>query len=82
LATLVLAVTLLMKLLALPAFSFPPFSQLRAALKAAVAEYNGGFGFDLWATIVDRSGVVQVVAFLGQAPGDQSPDQSEGYTNV
>jgi uncharacterized protein GlcG (DUF336 family) len=71
--TLVLAVTLLITLFALPAFALPTFAQLRAALKAVVAEENGGFGFNMWATIVDRDGVVQVVAFSGTARSDQWP---------
>ncbi len=71
--SLVLIVTLLITLFALPAFALPTFNQLRAALKAAVAEENGGFGFNMWATIVDRDGVVQLVAFSGAARGDQWP---------
>jgi uncharacterized protein GlcG (DUF336 family) len=69
--TLVLAVTLLVTQFALPAFALPTFAQLRAALKAVVAEENGGFGFNMWATIVDRDGVVKQVAFSGAARGDQ-----------
>jgi uncharacterized protein GlcG (DUF336 family) len=71
--TLISAVTLLTTLFALPAFSLPTYSQLRTALKAAVAEGNGGFGFNVWATIVDRWGVVQVIAFSGKTSGDQWP---------
>jgi uncharacterized protein GlcG (DUF336 family) len=71
--TLVLAVALLITLSAPPAFALPNILQLRAALKAAVAEENGGFGFNVWATIVDRDGVVQLVAFSGAARGDQWP---------
>ena len=71
--TLVLAVTLLMTLFTLPAFALPTLAQLRTALKAAVAEQNGGFGFNVWATIVDRDGTVQVVAFSGTVRGDQWP---------
>src|SRR5215213_2211323 len=34
---------------------------------------NGGFGLDMWATVVDRSGIVRVVAFSGDNEGDQWP---------
>jgi uncharacterized protein GlcG (DUF336 family) len=71
--SLVLAVTLLITLFALPAFALPTFAKLRAALKAVVAEENGGLGFNMWATTVDRDGVVQLVAFSGAARGDQWP---------
>jgi uncharacterized protein GlcG (DUF336 family) len=34
---------------------------------------NGGFGLNMWATVVDRSGIVRVVAFSGAKEGDQWP---------
>jgi Gpi18-like mannosyltransferase len=43
--------------------SLPTHSQLKASLKAVVAEENGGFGFNMWATIVDRDGVVMLSVF-------------------
>ncbi len=46
---------------------------LQEALKSIVAEKNGGFGFHMWATVVDRDGVVQAVTFSGQDRGDQWP---------
>jgi hypothetical protein len=67
----VFAVTLLITLFALPAFALPTHAQLRAALKAVVAEENGGFGFNVWATVVDREGLVKRIAFSGKARGDQ-----------
>lgn len=48
-------------------------AKLRAALKKAVAEKNGGLGFNMWATIVDRDGKVELVAFSGTKRGDQWP---------
>ncbi|MEE9207349.1 MAG: heme-binding protein [Gemmatimonadota bacterium] len=51
----------------------PTHEQLQAALKTVVAEKNGGFGLHMWATIVDRDGVVLTVTFSGQARGDQWP---------
>ena len=58
---------------ALFASSLPTHSQLQAALRAVVAEDNGGFGLQMWATVVDRDGVVKVVVFSGKARGDQWP---------
>lgn len=58
----------------LPLFAggnFPSHGELQAALKVVVAEQNGGFGLNMWATIVDRDGVVRSVAFTGQSRGDQ-----------
>ncbi len=53
--------------------SLPAHSRLQAALKAVVTEQNGGFGFNMWATIVDRDGVVQAVVFSGKDRGEQWP---------
>ena len=53
--------------------SLPAHNELHAALKAVVAEKNGGFGFNMWATIVDRDGVVRAVVFSGKERGDQWP---------
>ena len=55
------------------ASSVPTHAQLHAALRAVVAEENGGFGFQMWATIVDRDGVVRAVVFSGKKRGDQWP---------
>jgi len=51
----------------------PSQSDLRAALKAARAQANGGFNLDMWATVVNRDGVVCAVAFTGNNRGDQWP---------
>src|SRR5688572_28139787 len=51
----------------------PSHAELTAALKAVVAEENAGIGLHMWATIVDRDGVVARVAFSGQDRGDQWP---------
>ena len=48
-------------------------AQLKAALKAARQESNGGFNLDMWATVVDRDGVVVAVVFTGSNRGDQWP---------
>jgi uncharacterized protein GlcG (DUF336 family) len=53
----------------------PSHSQLQAALIAAITVQggNGGFGLNMWATIVDRDGIVRAVAFSGTDRGDQWP---------
>lgn len=51
----------------------PSQAQLRAALKAARSDVNGGFNLDMWGTIVNRDGVVCAVAFTGNDRGDQWP---------
>jgi len=71
----VVASVLLTTLLSPASFagSLPTHSQLQAALRAVVAEENGGFGLQMWATVVDRDGVVKTVGFSGKARGDQWP---------
>jgi len=52
----------------------PSHEALRTALQAVVAEGaggNGGLGLNMWATVVDRSGIVVVVTFSGPGVGDQ-----------
>ena len=51
----------------------PSQQTLEAALKAARAQANGGFNLDMWATVVNRDGVVCAVAFTGRNRGDQWP---------
>lgn len=51
----------------------PSFSALRSALVAARMQMNGGFNLDMWATVVNRDGVVCAVAFTGNSRGDQWP---------
>jgi len=51
----------------------PSHNALRAALQDIVAEQNGGLGFDMWATILDRDGKVVDVVFSGETRGDQWP---------
>jgi uncharacterized protein GlcG (DUF336 family) len=46
---------------------------LKAALVAARAEDNGGFNLDMWASVVDRQGVVVAVAFTGALEDSQWP---------
>lgn len=51
----------------------PSYSQLKAALESAVAAENTGLDLDMWATIVDRDGIVCAVAFSGDDRGAQWP---------
>ncbi len=51
----------------------PSHARLQETLSAVVKENNGGFGFNMWATVVDRDGVVKAVAFSGKDRGDQWP---------
>ncbi len=51
----------------------PSHSALRAKLREIQEEANGGLGFDMWATILDRDGRVVDVVFTGERRGDQWP---------
>jgi uncharacterized protein GlcG (DUF336 family) len=51
----------------------PTYTALKAALAAARAQANGGFNLDMWATVVNRDGVVCAVAFTGADRGSQWP---------
>jgi len=51
----------------------PSHSALQAALAAAQNQGNGGFGLEMWASVVNRDGVVCAVAFTGTNRGDQWP---------
>jgi len=51
----------------------PSHDALRGALAAAQAQANGGFGLEMWASVVNRDGVVCAVAFTGGNRGDQWP---------
>jgi len=57
--------------------ALPDHAALQSALKASVkpsgGPSNGGFDLNMWATIVDRDGIVCDVAFSGKARGDQWP---------
>jgi uncharacterized protein GlcG (DUF336 family) len=51
----------------------PSHHQLQNALENARAQGNGGFNLDMWATVVNRDGVVCEVAFTGSNRGSQWP---------
>lgn len=51
----------------------PSFNQLHDTLKSVVGSDNGGLETDMWATVVDRDGVVHTVVFSGSDRGAQWP---------
>ena len=51
----------------------PDHNTLRSQLRAVLEEQNGGLGFEMWATILDRNGKVVDVVFSGTQRGDQWP---------
>ena len=55
------------------AADLPTHAELTTALKGVVGTGNGGFELNMWATVLDRDGVVQAVTFSGGDRGDQWP---------
>ncbi len=55
------------------ASELPSQEKVQKALKEIVKEENGGFGLQMWASVVDRDGVVSSVSFSGESRGDQWP---------
>jgi uncharacterized protein GlcG (DUF336 family) len=53
--------------------ALPSHDTLKAALDAAVATEDSGLDLDMWATVVNRDGVVCAVAFSGSDRGAQWP---------
>lgn len=53
--------------------SLPSHAQLKNALNSAVATVNAGLNLHMWATLVDRDGIVCAVAFSGTDRGAQWP---------
>ena len=51
----------------------PSYAALKSALTSARQQMNGGFNLDMWATVVNRDGIVCAVAFTGANRGDQWP---------
>ncbi len=51
----------------------PSHADLRSKLQSVVGSGNGGFETQMWATIVDRDGVVKAVVYSGKERGDQWP---------
>lgn len=55
------------------AHALPSHATLRGQLRDILEEQNGGLGFEMWATILDRNGKVADVVFSGEHRGDQWP---------
>src|SRR5258707_2673168 len=53
--------------------ALPSHHALQTALLSARNQSNGGFDLDMWATVVNRDGVVCEVAFTGANRGSQWP---------
>ncbi len=53
--------------------ALPSHQALQAALDTAVADESSGLNFEMWATLVNRDGVVCAVAFSGSDRGAQWP---------
>ncbi|MCX7097974.1 MAG: heme-binding protein [Methylococcales bacterium] len=51
----------------------PKYAALKTHLTDARNQANGGFGLDMWATMVDRDGIVCAVAYTGTDRGAQWP---------
>lgn len=66
-------ISLIIFVLPVLADGLPTYSNLKKVLTDVVKEKNGGFGLNMWATIVNRDGVVKTVVFSGENRGDQWP---------
>lgn len=53
--------------------SLPDYTTLSSALSTAQKEANGGFSLNMWATIVDRDGIVCAVTMTAPNRGGQWP---------
>lgn len=53
--------------------NLPKQEDVTTALKDIVSQKNGGFGLNMWATLVNRDGEVTSVSFSGEDRGDQWP---------
>jgi uncharacterized protein GlcG (DUF336 family) len=53
--------------------NLPTHADLKNALTLARGQGNGGFNLDMWASVVNRDGVVCAVAFTGSDRGQQWP---------
>lgn len=55
------------------ATTLPSFDKLRSTLQSVQQQSNGGLGFNMWGSIVDRRGVVVAVVFTGNSPTEEWP---------
>ncbi len=70
---LLIAFSVVLSAVATAAEGLPDAATVQGALRTIVKEKNGGFGLNMWATLVDRDAQVQVVVFTGNDRGDQWP---------
>ncbi len=56
-----------------PCAGLPTYTQLKTALASATDAEDSGLNMNMWATVVDRDGVVCAVAFTGVNRGAQWP---------
>lgn len=56
-----------------PRRHLPTQADLTEALRTVLEEDNAGLGNTMWASLVDREGIVQAVTFSGERRGDQWP---------
>ena len=66
-------VVLVLQVPAALAADFPTYEVVQKELRRIIAEKNGGFGLQMWATMVNRDGEVVVVVMSGKDRGDQWP---------
>ncbi len=69
----VLALTSVVVVSSFASSALPSHADITASLKKVVSEKNGGFGLNMWATVVDRDGIVISVSFSGEDRGAQWP---------
>jgi uncharacterized protein GlcG (DUF336 family) len=53
--------------------ALPDYNTVKTALTKARTDNNGGLNLDMWATVVDRSGVVCTVVYTGNKADSQWP---------
>src|ERR1035438_4757224 len=53
--------------------SLPKYAELKTALAAATMTESSGLNNQMWATIVDRDGIVCAIAFSGKSRDSQWP---------
>jgi uncharacterized protein GlcG (DUF336 family) len=53
--------------------TLPTFDKFRSTLQSVQQQSNGGLGFNMWGSIVDRNGVVTLVVFTGNSPTEEWP---------
>src|SRR5438034_9103874 len=60
----------------------PSQAQLKAALVSAAAVETSGLDFQMWATVVDRDGVVCAVAFSGADRSEEHTSELQSHSDL